>query len=42
MLKVKSKFCPLFFVGPDPGPKVIKLFFMRNSAELEIYPANKC
>ena len=25
-----------------PGPKVIKLFFILNSAEHEIYPAYKC
>ena len=24
------------------GPKVVKLFFMLNSAEHEIYPAHKC
>ena len=28
------------FIIPDP--EVIKLFFMLNSAEHEIYPANKC
>ena len=26
----------------NSGPKVIKLFFMLNSAEHEIYPAHKC
>ena len=25
-----------------PGPEVIKLFFMLNSYEHEIYPAHKC
>ena len=27
---------------PSPGHEVIKLFFMLNSAEHEIYPAHKC
>ena len=26
----------------QPGPEVIKLFFMLNSAEHEILPAHKC
>ena len=34
------KFCKQF--GPRSGPEVIKLFFMLNSAEHEIYPAHKC
>ena len=25
-----------------PGPEVIKLFFMLNSGEHEIFPAHKC
>ena len=25
-----------------PDPEVIKLFFMLNSTEYEIYPAHKC
>ena len=28
--------------GNTPGPEVIKLFSMLNSAEHEIYPAHKC
>ena len=28
--------------GSWPGPEVIKLFFMLNSASHEIYHANKC
>ena len=27
--------------GPNPGPKVIELFFIRNSAEQEDFSANK-
>ena len=30
------------FITSGPGPEVIKLFFMLNSAELEVYPADKC
>ena len=26
----------------QPGPEVIKLFFMLNSTEHEIFPAHKC
>ena len=33
-----QKFTPL----TTPGPKVIKLFFMLNSTEHEIFPAHKC
>ena len=28
--------------GPRSGPEVIKLFFILNSAEHEIYHAHKC
>ena len=27
---------------PRPDPEVIKLFFVLNSAEHDIYPAHKC
>ena len=27
-------------IFPKPGPEVIKLFFMLNSAEIKIYPAH--
>ena len=26
----------------NPGPEVIKLFFMLSSGETKIYPAHKC
>ena len=29
-------------VARKPGPKVIKLFSMLNSAEHELYPGHKC
>ena len=43
-------FLKVFFIlDPDearclvaPGPAVIKLFFMWNSAQYKIYPAHKC
>ena len=30
------------YVPARPGPEVIKLFFILNSAEHEIYPTHKC
>ena len=43
MLKHASSVCfPLFVMVIGPGPEVIKLFFMLNSVEHEIFPAHKC
>ena len=40
---VKCLFFLLLAVASgQPGPEVIKLFSMLNSAEQEIYPAHKC
>ena len=42
MTRVSHSSINLGMVSIRPGPKVIKPFFMLNSAEHNIYPAHKC
>ena len=41
-MPVTAKISPGKIAKNSPGPEVIKLFFMFNSTEHEIYPAHKC